>query len=82
MTNGTAGQPGVAVVTVSPGSAAEAGGMVVGDVIVEVDGQKVSSTAQLQAAVAAGTVGEPMLITVVRGDATLVLSVVPAAAAA
>ena len=37
---------------------------------------------QVQAAVGAGTVGETMLITVVRGDARLVLSVVPAAAAA
>lgn len=82
MTNGTAAQPGAVVMTVNPGSPAEAGGMLVGDVIVEVDGQAVASVAQVQAAVGAGTVGETMLITVVRGDARLVLSVVPAAAAA
>lgn len=71
------GLPGVLVIDVGAGSAAEAAGlrrtyrdrfgnMVVGDVITEVDGAKTQSVEDLLAAVESRSVGEEVVLTVQR----------------
>ncbi|WP_432484693.1 S1C family serine protease [Kineococcus esterisolvens] len=58
---------GVGVVGVEPGGAAEAAGLREGDVITALNGQRVSSTAELSALLADLEVGETAEVTVQRG---------------
>jgi serine protease Do len=64
---------GVMVAHVEPGSPAEAAGLVLGDVVYEIDGEPVASVRVLAARVAEGGVGNDCEILVARDGATLVL---------
>lgn len=58
---------GALVTVVDPGGPAEAGGMLVGDVVVAVDGEPVSTMAEMVAAVRRHEPGEAVAVDVIRG---------------
>jgi S1-C subfamily serine protease len=66
---------GVVIRQVVPGSPAAEAGLRRGDVIVEVEGQKVTTADQLQRLVEQSTVGQRLQMRIRRGDQTLALSV-------
>ena len=72
---GLARPEGVLVQEVMPGSAAEQGGLRQGDVIIEVDGQKVNTSNHLQSVVARKRAGDAVQLQVVRDGKTSARSV-------
>lgn len=66
----------VQVMSVEEGSAAEAGGMLVNDIITAVDGKEISGTSQLAAMLYEYKVGDTVTITVLRGNETKDLTIV------
>ena len=66
----------VQVMAVEEGSAAEAGGMLVNDIITAVDGKEISGTSQLAAMLYEYKVGDTVTITVLRGNETKDLTIV------
>ncbi len=66
---------GVVIRQVVPGSPAAEAGLRRGDVIVEVEGQKVTTADQLQRLVEQSKVGQRLQMRIQRGDQTLALSV-------
>ncbi|MCA9973001.1 MAG: site-2 protease family protein [Anaerolineales bacterium] len=70
------GPPAVAVTAVNPGSPAETAGLLPGDVILEVDGQKADNTNVIAAPMYARG-GEEVAMVVKRGSDTVTLNVVP-----
>ena len=66
----------VQVMAVEEGSAAEAGGMLVNDIITAVDGKEISGTSQLAALLYEYKVGDTVTITVLRGNETKDLTIV------
>ena len=64
-----AGDGGVIVVGVEPGGPAEQAGMMIGDVVVAVDGAPLGDTADLMALLGPERVGKPVVASVVRGGA-------------
>ncbi|MBR5291964.1 MAG: trypsin-like peptidase domain-containing protein [Clostridia bacterium] len=66
----------VQVMAVEEGSAAEAGGMLVNDIITAVDGKEISGTSQLAALLYEYNVGDTVTITVLRGNETKDLTIV------
>lgn len=70
-------ETGLMVVAVEPGSTAEQGGLVLGDVLVAVGGQTVADPEDLRTALGPEIVGKPTTLTVVRGGARSELAVTP-----
>jgi S1-C subfamily serine protease len=68
---------GVEVVEVLAGGPAERGGVRPEDLILEVAGAPVTSVAELQRRVVPELIGRPVEVTVLRGGATLALTLVP-----
>jgi len=66
----------VQVMAVEEGSAAEAGGMLVNDIIMAVDDKEISGTSQFAALLYEYNVGDTVTITVLRGNETKDLTVV------
>ena len=66
---------GVLVVSVSADSAAEQAGLKAGDVITDVNGQRISSTSDVTAAVARGAGGQPIELHVIRDKKDVRLTV-------
>jgi serine protease DegQ len=60
-------ETGLIIVMVEPGSPADLGGLVVGDVVVKVEGSAVRDTDELQATLGPDRVGQPLQVTVLRG---------------
>mgnify|MGYP001005841343 CR=1 FL=1 len=58
---------GVIVLSVEPGGPAEAGGLFIGDVVLDLNGQPVTDTDEMQAALGAAAVGSAVRVTVLRG---------------
>ncbi|HEX9837453.1 MAG TPA: DegQ family serine endoprotease [Alphaproteobacteria bacterium] len=71
---------GVIVSRLYPGGPAERGGLRVGDVVTEIDGEAVNDVQELRFRVATLTVGEQATFTILRGgkEAKLVLALAPA----
>jgi len=65
------------IVGVEPGSPAERGGILMGDVLIAVAGQSIADAPDLQAALGAGVVGKPTVIAVVRAGERKDLRVTP-----
>jgi len=68
---------GLMIVGVEPGSPAEKGGLLLGDVLISVAGQPVSDAEALQAALGPGAVGKATTIGVIRGGERKDLGVTP-----
>lgn len=66
----------VQVMAVEEGGAAEAGGMLVNDIITAVDGKEISGTSQFAALLYEYNVGDTVTITVLRGNETKDLTIV------
>jgi Do/DeqQ family serine protease len=66
---------GVVVTRVLPSTPAEEAGLRRGDVIVEVDGQKITSAEQLQRLVESSRVGQSLQLDVLRGDRSQVIAI-------
>lgn len=65
---------GVLVTAVSRGSAADKAGIIVGDIVHEIDGRLVDSAAELQAAIAAPAANAVIAIKIYRGTTEMTLS--------
>jgi S1-C subfamily serine protease len=73
-----AGRPqeyGLLIVRVESGSPAEKGGLLLGDVLVGLDGQQVDDTDTLQALLTGERVGKPVAVDVIRGGGLQTLNV-------
>ena len=73
----TADQPdraGVLIIAVSAGSVAHKAGIIVGDIVYEIDGRPVRTPAQLQAAVAACAANAAVAVKLFRGTAPMAVS--------
>lgn len=70
-------ETGLIIVGVEPGSPAEKGGLLMGDVLVALGGQAVTDGEDLQAALGAQAVGNPMTVSILRGGKAMDLSVTP-----
>ncbi|HWD18929.1 MAG TPA: trypsin-like peptidase domain-containing protein [Verrucomicrobiae bacterium] len=72
---------GTLVISVLPGSAAETAGLREGDVLVEFDGETVTSVDALHKLLTSERIGRPCVATVIRGTEKLALPVIPREAA-
>jgi S1-C subfamily serine protease len=72
---GLAQERGLLVVRVEPGSPAERGGLMLGDVLTAFDGQTLTDTDELQALLAGERVGQAVPVQVLRGGALATLQV-------
>jgi S1-C subfamily serine protease len=70
---------GLLVLHVEPGSPAEKGGVLLGDVLIEIDGSAVADTDAVQAFLRTRKIGQSLGLNLVRGGATLKLSLTLAA---
>lgn len=68
---------GVLIAQVISNSPAAKGGLRLGDVVTEIDGQKIATAEELQSIVQKGQIGKPLNITVKRGKETQTFSVSP-----
>ena len=68
-------ETGLLVVEIAPGSPALAGGLLVGDILVALDGQTVDDGEALQALLGGERVGRPVAVQVLRGGALVTLEV-------
>ena len=66
---------GVYIMTVNPGSGAEAAGLKTGDYILTADGTEVASSSDLQAAIDSHEVGDTLELTILRGGSVMDISV-------
>jgi S1-C subfamily serine protease len=66
-TTGRRQEVGLLVVMVAPGGPAESAGLLIGDVLLSVDGQVVSGTADLQSALDGEKIGKTARLKVLRG---------------
>jgi S1-C subfamily serine protease len=74
---GLASARAVAVRTVSEGTPAAAGGLVRGDVILEIDGLRIQTVADLLRALGASAIARPLPLRILRGAKPLSLTLVP-----
>jgi S1-C subfamily serine protease len=72
--------PGIGILQVVPGSPAERAGVRVGDVLVSIEGTRVTSVAELQRLLSRAEVGTTMTVDVVRGGQRIPLLVALSAA--
>lgn len=68
-------EQGLLIVRVEPGSPAEAGGMLIGDILVSLDGQPVTDTDDLQPLLMNERVGKTVSVEVIRGGSLHTLHV-------
>lgn len=68
-------EQGLLLVSVETGSPAEAGGLIVGDILVGIEGQPVTSHDELMVYLTGQAVGKPLSIQVLRGGQPLAVSV-------
>ncbi len=68
-------EQGLLIVRVEPGSPAEAGGMLIGDILVSLDGQSVTDTDDLQPLLMNERVGKTVPVEVIRGGSLHTLHV-------
>ena len=68
-------ESGLLIVTVEPGSPAEAGGVMLGDILVSIGEHTVTGTESLHLALGADSVGQPAAVIVMRGGAKRELTV-------
>ncbi len=68
-------EAGLLLVSVERGSPAEAGGLIVGDILVAIEGQPVSDHDALMVNLSGETVGKPISIQILRGGQPLTISV-------
>lgn len=68
---------GVIVVNVEPNGAAEKAGVLIGDVLVAINGTPVSNTSDVQAMLGPDSVGQTLTLQLVRGGALTELAIVP-----
>jgi S1-C subfamily serine protease len=73
---GISGDRGLLVVTIAPGSPAEKSGLLLGDIIVTIEGSSVHGVRSLQAALDTENVGRSITIDIVRGGKMLKLPVI------
>ena len=68
---------GLIVIAVEPGSPAEQGGLLIGDILISIEGSTLNDTSDVQALLGPDKVGTPVAIRVVRGgtDATVAVTV-------
>jgi S1-C subfamily serine protease len=64
---GLAGGAGLVVLTAEPGGPADQAGIVIGDILISIDGSPVEDTDDVQAALGPERVGKPVQVTLVRG---------------
>jgi len=64
---GLADPAGLIVLTLAPQGPAEAGGLLLGDILLDLDGQRVRDVADLYAALPGERIGEPMRLGLIRG---------------
>lgn len=72
---GRSQEAGLLIVRVEPGSPAAQGGLLLGDILVALDGQTVSDTGDLQALLTGDRVGKPVPVEVIRGGQLTTLTV-------
>lgn len=72
---GRAQEQGLLIVRVEPGSPAEAGGLLIGDILVSLDGQPVTDTDDLQPLLMNERVGKAVPVEVIRGGGLQTLHV-------
>ena len=72
---GRAQTSGLLIMHVEPASPAEKGGLLLGDILVSLDGQAISDTGDLQALLAGGRVGNEVPVEVIRGGVLQTLPV-------
>jgi S1-C subfamily serine protease len=68
---------GLIVLSVEPNGPAAKSGVFVGDVVLEIDGEKVRDTDDVQSHLAGESVGKPLSVALIRGGARVELRVVP-----
>jgi S1-C subfamily serine protease len=73
---GTAGEVGMMVVHVEPGGPAEQGGVLMGDVVLELDGTPVAEVRHLSALLGGDRIGQAIPVRVLRAGQAATLSVV------
>jgi S1-C subfamily serine protease len=73
---GISGERGLLVVTVASGSPAESSGLLIGDIIVTIEGSPVHGVRSLQAALDTENVGRSITLDIVRGGKMLKLPVI------
>jgi len=69
------GKAGMMAFTVEPGGPAERAGVLIGDVLLALDGEPVSDVGDVQAMLGGERVGKPLRALVLRGGATLELTI-------
>ena len=72
---GISGDRGLLVITIAPGSPAESSGLLLGDIIVTIEGSPVHGVRSLQAALDTENIGRSITIDIVRGGKMLKLPV-------
>lgn len=70
-------ESGLLIVSVEPGSPADAAGMVIGDVLVAIGGAATPGTEALQSVLGTELIGQPTAVRIVRGGEPRELSVTP-----
>jgi S1-C subfamily serine protease len=71
---GRAQESGLLIVRVEPGSPAAQGGLILGDILLALDGQVVADTGDLQALLSGERVGRPLPVDIIRGGQLQTLS--------
>lgn len=66
---------GLLLVSVEKGSPAEAGGLMVGDILVAINGQSITDHDELMAHLSGETVGKPIMVQVLRGGQAMEMTV-------
>jgi S1-C subfamily serine protease len=74
---GVSQEDGLMILRVEPGSPAERGGVLLGDVLVGIGGKPVTDAEELQRALGPDAVGKPLTVAVIRGGEKKDLSVTP-----
>jgi S1-C subfamily serine protease len=64
-------QYGVIVLSIEPDGPAEKGGLMVGDILIAIGGKETTDTEDVQGALGAAAIGDPLAVTVIRGGAAL-----------
>jgi S1-C subfamily serine protease len=72
---GISGDCGLLVVTIAPGSPAESSGLLLGDIIVAIEGSSVHGVRSLQASLDTENVGKSISLDIVRGGKMLKLPI-------
>jgi S1-C subfamily serine protease len=72
---GWSSELGLLIIRVEPGSPADKGGLLIGDILVGLDGQALNDTDDLQSLLSGDRVGKPVPVQVIRGGALQTLQI-------